>query len=374
MPAKYLQRINEEKTYSHIYNRGIEKRNLFNDKEDYEIFLTYLKDYLSAPPDPGKVKKSFSVKGRTFQGVPHQPKNYFNKVELIAYSLMPDHFHLLVCQKTSGSLEKLVRSLCTRYAIYYNKKYQRTGSLFQGPYKSVQIKDISNLLYLTHYFHHSDYSSYREFLGDRKTSWIKPNVVLSYFDKSENDYFKGIGGYKNFVEKYQLNQKEKEMFEKIILESDSEHVEKSDFRPEESEFSKKIPTEPVLEPRSKIPEFIASSAVVFVLLFALGIRNINLTLAQNKNSLSSLPSSNPQVSGLEDEQTEPNMMVIIKINDGAESVNIRKEPTTKSEKIGQAVDGDTFEFVSKEEEWYQIRLEDGLTAYVSEKYSVVEGE
>ena len=136
MPAQNLQRTKEIGIYSHIYNKGVEKRILFNDEEDYAVFLNFLKDYLSALKDPDSLKKDFKVNGRTFQGTPHQPKNYFNQVELLAYSLMPDHFHLILHQKTRGSLESFIRSLCTRYSIYYNKKYQRTGSLFEGPYKS----------------------------------------------------------------------------------------------------------------------------------------------------------------------------------------------------------------------------------------------
>ena len=63
-------------------------------------------------------------------------------------------------------------------------------------------------------------------MGERETPWIKPEVVLSFFDKSENDFFKGKGGYKNFVEKYEPDPKEKKILEGIILESKSEHLER----------------------------------------------------------------------------------------------------------------------------------------------------
>jgi putative transposase len=392
MPVQKLQKIDKNKVYYHIYNKGVENKNLFNDNRDYDVFLDYLKDYLTAPPDPEKTKKSFSVNGRVFHGVPHQLKNYFNKVELIAYNLMPDHFHLVVNQKTRGSLEKLIRSLCTRYAIYYNKKYQRRGSLFSGPYKLVPIKDVSQLLHLTRYLHRESFkrngdgkdanlnghSSYEEYLGERETSWIKPKVVLSHFSKSKNDSFKEIGGYKNFVEKYELKQKEKEMLERIIIESEPEHLERRVLKPEESKSFQEVRKNPVIEPRSKIPEFIAAATVVFVLLFTLGIRNIRTSVIQTKLSKSSTPPPTSQISGLEteaeDAKPEPKKILVIKINDKSESVNLRQEPTTKSEKVGKAKDGDTFELVSKDSKWYQIKLADGSIAFVSARYAEIEGE
>ena len=65
---------------------------------------------------------------------------------------------------------------------------------------------------------------------------------------------------------------------------------------------------------------------------------------------------------------------MLKINDGSKFVNIRQEPTTKSDKVGEAKDGDTFELVSKDLRWYQIKLDDESIAFVSEKYAEIERE
>src|SRR3989344_6029163 len=149
MPAKNLLRVTEEGAYIHVFNKGVENRVIFTEPQDYEIFLGYLRDYLSMPSDPESKKKDFTVNGRTFRGTPHQPKNYFQKVELVAYCLMPNHFHLLLHQQTKASTERFIRSLCTRYSMYFNKKYKRMGALFEGPYKSVHIKVQLQLLHLT---------------------------------------------------------------------------------------------------------------------------------------------------------------------------------------------------------------------------------
>lgn len=376
MPAKFSFRTAKEGTYSHIYNKGVEKRIIFNDNQDCEVFLGYLRDYLSPPTNPESAKKVFTVNGRIFRGIPHQPKNYFNKVELIAYSLLPTRFHLLLHQITKGSLENFIRSLCTRYSMYFNKKYQRSGSLFEGPYKSVPIKDISCLLLLTRYFHQNYkegnsnlincYTSYGEYLGQRKTPWVNQKAVMDFFEKSENASFKGSGGYRNFVEKYELNQKEKDLLSEITIENESESSEVQATLEVSSEALKQ--THPVslsLSPR--VPLYI-SSIIIFLLLLGLGVRNINGSVVTNPEV-----SPPPQVSGAEDVQAEPKLILTIKIVDGSGSVNIRQEPTTKSEKIGEVKDGDTFEYLSIDSGWYLIKLDDGSTGFVSERYVEVGG-
>jgi putative transposase len=399
MTAQSSQKLGKSKTFIHVSKIGVNKRKLFIDKQDYDVFLGYLKDYLSAPPDTDKIKKSFTVNGRTFHGVPHQPNNYFKKVELVAYNLMPDHFHLLVYQINKGSLEKLMRSLCTRYAIYYNKKYKRRGSLFQGSHKSIQIKSVSELVHLTRYIHleslkekadvnylnRNGYSSYKEYLGERVTSWIKPNVILSYFDKSKNSYFKGINGYKNFVEKYKLNQEDKKLLKNITFESKPKRNEKSILTPappEKGEHPKKVHvrTAPVSKsvPKSRLNifGFISTATVVFILLFSVGIRNVFTSTVKTTESVASLPSPTPQVAGEKDttkgEVKTETKQVVIKITDGSSGVNIREKPTTKSAKVGKANDGDIFELISQESNWYQIKLDDGSTAFVSAGYAQIE--
>lgn len=427
MTAQTVQKTDKNEVYFHIYNKGVDNRNLFKDDQDCEAFLSYLKDYLTAPPDPKELKKTFSVKGRTFQGVPHQPKNFFNKVELIAYNLMPNHFHLVVKEISQGSLVRLTRALSTRYAIYYNKKYQRRGSLFAGPYKSVQITDTPQLLYLTRHLHrevlerseksNKNFSSYEEFLGTRKSVWIKPELVLSNFNNLKNKYFGGINDYKDFVEKYELKQEEKKSIENIIIESKPEHVEKRVPKIEESSPPKEVSAEPVPEPRPKILEFIATATMVFILLFSVGIRNVLTSSADTSEFLS--PTPDPQVSGLEDEISEPQAesisptpsptpkvsgiediidlieeniiedekvespqaegqepeaktMIVIKITDGSESVNLREKPTISSAKVGEARHGETFEFVSIESGWYQFKLDNEEIAFVSARYAEIE--
>jgi putative transposase len=262
MPAKNLSRINKDGIYLHIYNKGIENRAIFSDEEDIKVFLGYLEEYLTTPKDPSSVKKTFNINGRTYHGVPHQPKNYFNRIDLVAYSLMSDHFHLVLYQKTRGSLENFIRSLCTRYSIYFNKKYQRSGSLFAGPYKSAMIEAGDNLSNLSRYLHHlGNHSSYPEYLGSRKTAWVKTEAVLSYFQNSAE--------YKGFVDKY--SEIDNTEVSKLILETQPHHLERRNLSSNQNTASNSS-----VRKRSKIPKFIATSMIIVVLLFSLAIGYIQL--------------------------------------------------------------------------------------------------
>lgn len=193
MPAKNSLKQFVINGYYHLYNRGVEKRTIFLDNQDYHVFQRYLKDYLS--PELGT-----------------DPHSLSEEVDLIAFCLMPNHYHLLVKQNTINGITKLVRAVCTNYSMYFNKKYDRVGTLFQGRYKGVLIENDRYLLHLSRYIHLNPYpgsvpksyvhSSYSYYLGDRNSSWIKPNEVLSHFKSQKKTNQKDILSYESFVEDF----------------------------------------------------------------------------------------------------------------------------------------------------------------------------
>lgn len=217
MPRKNSLKIFVKDGYYHVYNRGVEKRTIFEDEQDYKVFLSYLKFSLSEPPKPADYKKTFTLQGSPFKGVPKLPKNFQHEIELIAYCLMPNHFHFLIKQLNDRSLSTFMISLITRYSMYFNRKYDRVGSLFQGIYKAVLITDEPYLLHLSRYIHlnpyglnknlTSAYSSYGDYQGFRKTDWLKPDIILSQFNNKVGIEFKIINSYKDFVEKYKQDDK-----------------------------------------------------------------------------------------------------------------------------------------------------------------------
>ena len=212
MPQKNSIKTYVNNSYYHIYNRGVEKRKIFEEIQDYKVLLKYFKEYLSPPPKLEDLKTIFTLQGASFKGVPRQRKNYNGLIELHAYCLMPNHFHLLIKQSNKDSMEHFLRSICTRYSMYFNKKYQRVGKLFQGHYKAVLITKDDYLLHLSRYIHlnPSEYakelseafSSYSDYLKLRKTGWLKTDFLLSFFENPTNPEFKKFNNYLKFVEEY----------------------------------------------------------------------------------------------------------------------------------------------------------------------------
>lgn len=144
--------------------------------------------------------------------------NFAEEINLIAYCLMPNHFHLLLKQKSSNAIDGLMSSLGTRYSLYFNKKYKRVGSLFQGVYKAVQIESDEQLLYLSSYIHRnsllkknlfSQPSSLTEYFTNKKSEWIHPEIILSNFSKTNPKL-----SYKSFI----LQTEDLSLIEKLLID------------------------------------------------------------------------------------------------------------------------------------------------------------
>ncbi len=202
MPSRNTIKVYVENSYYHLYNRGVEKRVIFLDQQDYSVFLNYLKEYL-LPKDEEGLRKlladpntSYKEKDKIIKLL--QLNNFYREITLLSYCLMPNHFHFFIKQKSALSINKFMQSLCTRYTMYFNRKYKRVGSLFQAVYKAVLVSTEEQFLYLSKYIHKQALAlqgetlqgereqpcSFPEYIGLRKTSWIKPQEVLDYFSKT----------------------------------------------------------------------------------------------------------------------------------------------------------------------------------------------
>ncbi len=221
MPAKNIVKTYVKDGYYHVYNRGVEKRIIFEEEQDYNVFLNYLKTSLSKPPDPETLAVKFTLKGDTFKGIPRQPKNFRKKIKLIAYCLMPNHFHILLQQHEEGAMANLMQSILTRYSMYFNKKYKRVGKLFQGAYKAVLVDNDAYLLHLSRYIHRNPaeyaeyadnlkkaYSSYSCYLEPKQKSWVNPNIVLDFFSSPALEGILNVNSYQSFVENQEIDSKE----------------------------------------------------------------------------------------------------------------------------------------------------------------------
>jgi putative transposase len=211
MPGKNTIKQFSPDSYYHLYNRGVEKRKIFLDSEDFGVFLSYLKTYL-LPKDSNTLQEKLAD-----EKIPWSQKdkilkllrlnNFSGSLSLIAYCFMPNHFHFLIHQKDATTIDQFMNSLCTRYSMYFNRKYRRVGKLFQGVYKAVLVETDEQLLHLSRYIHQNPvpllqgvalqkyvHSSYPLYLGTPKIPWLNSNIILSSFNTS------GFNSYKSFVE------------------------------------------------------------------------------------------------------------------------------------------------------------------------------
>ena len=138
----------------HIYNRGVDKRDIFMDDEDRIRFIHDLFEFNDINPSPN-INNILNKKIKSLEvGLPNIKREPRKKlVEILAFCMMDNLFHMIVKQKAENGITLFMRKLGTGYTNYFNKKYERSGSLFQGKFKSVCVKSNAHLMYLPIYVH-----------------------------------------------------------------------------------------------------------------------------------------------------------------------------------------------------------------------------
>lgn len=171
MPAKNVIKDYVAGGYYHVYNRGVEKRRIFLDHRDYRMFLHLIQRHLDPSYQPGRNERT--------------PRDLTKSVQLNAYCLMPNHIHLLLHQLSQRGIEEFGRSVYTAYSMYFNWRYDRVGSLFQGCYKAVHIESSELLTHEVNYIHNNPlelgvepgqypYSSWGAYHGASYAAWLTP--------------------------------------------------------------------------------------------------------------------------------------------------------------------------------------------------------
>lgn len=126
----------------HVYNRGVDKRSIVEDDFDSERFLKSMIAFNTERP-------VLSLRNAELQNSGSTPDDPL--VEILAYCLNPNHFHLILRQVVDGGISEFMKRLSGGYTWYFNNKYERSGSLFQGRYKSVHVDTNEYLLQLSVY-------------------------------------------------------------------------------------------------------------------------------------------------------------------------------------------------------------------------------
>jgi putative transposase len=162
----------------HAYNRGVERRQIFMDGHDYRRFAKQMRQCLDREPG----------------------------ITLLAYCLMPNHFHLLLQQTDATAMSRFLQRLTIGYVMYFNKRHRRIGPLFQGKYKAVRIIGPNQLMEVSRYIHlnperaglgwrHSTYSSINSYVDPTsEDELVNPRPILDLFDQpSDYKYYLSIG-------------------------------------------------------------------------------------------------------------------------------------------------------------------------------------
>lgn len=203
MPGKNTHKVFIEDHFYHIYNRGWNRNEIFLDKSDYVCFERLLERHLSTDP---------VVDGRGRDYVHLRPQ-----IDLNAYCLMPNHFHLLVFIRSESAATKLMSSLMTAYTMYFNRKYKRRGPLCENRFKAVPIIADDQLMHITRYIHlnKADYktwphSSYADYLVDQPRDWLAPEPILELFSSQQQ--------YIEFVDDYADLQRERDSIKRELAD------------------------------------------------------------------------------------------------------------------------------------------------------------
>lgn len=201
--------------YYHVYSRGTDGRDIFLGDEDMERFIKLL--FVANGVNPF-VFRDFPV------GMSYLKFERGGIIVAIgAYCLMPNHFHILIKETKDGGISMFIRKVLTSYSSYFNKKYKRTGRLFESAFKAKHIDSDEYLKYLFSYIHLNPvklidpkwkengisnresaiaylnkykYSSYLDYVGENR----KEGVILNKSDFPE--YFASFDEFKDFIDEW----------------------------------------------------------------------------------------------------------------------------------------------------------------------------
>lgn len=181
--------------FYHIFNRGNNKEKIFFDEKDYKVFLFRLGLSLGFEEEELNKNNLTSVPYARIRITETNKSNF----KLHAFCLMPNHFHLLIEQCKDKTISGLISKTCTSYSKYINKKYRRVGHLFQDQFKSVLVEDNPQLMWTSSYIHMNpvkdgfvnspekyEWSSYRDFIGERNLPIISKDLLIETFDGRSN--------------------------------------------------------------------------------------------------------------------------------------------------------------------------------------------
>ena len=175
----------------HVLNRGVDKRSIFQERVDLERFFNGMQNLNNLKPVGHLARRRNRVSTDQL-------------VDFIAFNLNPNHFHFILRQKADRGVERFIHRLTVSHSKYFNLKYSRVGTLFQGKFKAIHVDSNKYLLHLSAYVNLNDMaharsdklglskSSWGEYVGESGEEFCDKSIIL--------DQFKSREKYKQFAE------------------------------------------------------------------------------------------------------------------------------------------------------------------------------
>ncbi len=218
-------RIHAPGEYQHIFDRGMQKQPIFETDQDRLRFLFLILTFQGEAVIKNVSREiKQSVQSSTLR-ISDELKEEVLKdrmVELVLFCLVPNHFHILVRELVDNGISKYMQRVLTAYTKYFNTRHEKSGHLFQGPYKSVHIEDDRQLMHTSAYIHKHPceiggwirkedkypWSSYQDCIGENRFGTLLMTDIISgrYMEG------KGVDSYKKFVSSSPAKEITKELF------------------------------------------------------------------------------------------------------------------------------------------------------------------
>jgi len=207
----------------HLFNRGVDKRIIFVDSYDIRRFFKSMIEFNVVSPIGSLYENSFRQLGG------ETAKSEDRLVNIIAYCLNPNHFHFILEQLTTGGISEFMKRLSGGYAWYFNNKYKRSGSLFQGAFKDVHIDSNEYLLHVSAYVNLNDrvhrlggetaklvnsMSSWEEYINKKVKGVCGKEIILGQFRNTTEYKEFALSSLKSIVKR----KEELKDFDKFLLE------------------------------------------------------------------------------------------------------------------------------------------------------------
>lgn len=186
----------EKGEFYHIYNRGTDKRNIFGDEWDIHRFFQSIAEFNVDYPIGSIFWNSFKTNKLRHP----MSKSGKRLVNIICYSVSPNHYHFILEPLVDKGIEKFMQKLGNGYTKYFNHKYKRSGVLFQGKFKSIHISSNEYLLHLSVYVnlnnlvhkiglrHPMSKSSWEEYVKDGKVGLCRNKEIISGQFRTKKEY------------------------------------------------------------------------------------------------------------------------------------------------------------------------------------------